>query len=223
MIGNMYAGPVDAVQTTTNHTFGAFIGNQGSAPEHAPDTTHDAAEDYPSRCESPLLPMGQSLSHQTGADRLSQQLGQAGNRQSQLSMARKDYAIHDDEGDNGEEHRGPDIADAKRSRARTHMNRPRMTMPRAKSYRIHAPGAASPSHTSPVRDLSSKLKSACRKLNPKRLGKSAQQGQHSDDGITDENHFATAHQLSGASSNRRGDRRAGTEQAYPAGASPAKL
>ncbi|KAJ1796466.1 hypothetical protein LPJ59_003734 [Coemansia sp. RSA 2399] len=221
MTGNMYAGPVDAVQATTSHTFGAFIGNQGSAPEHTPDTTHDAAEAYPSRCESPLLPMGQSLSHQTGADRLSQQLGQAGNRQSQLSMARKDYAIHDDEGDNGDEHKGLDTADAKRNRARPHMNRPRMTMPRAKSYRIHTPGT---SHTSPVRDLSSKFKSACRKLNPKRLGKSAQQGQHSDDGINDENHYTTTtQQRSGASSNRRGDHRAGTEQAHPAGSSPAKL
>ncbi|KAJ1668282.1 hypothetical protein IW140_000414 [Coemansia sp. RSA 1813] len=212
MTGKMHAGPVDAVQATASHPFGVFASNQG--PSEPAAETHDTTDSYPSRCESPLLPMGQSLSHQIGVDRLSQQRGQVSNRQSQVSMLRKDYAIHDEE-----ETQEPSTAGTKSNsrRVRQHMNRPRMTMPRAKSYRIHTSGG----HASPVRDLSSKLKSACRKLNPKRLAKSAHLGQE-DDRINDENHCTHGHRL-GASSNGRGDHHTRTGQAQSGPSSPTKL
>ncbi|KAJ1724506.1 hypothetical protein LPJ53_001210 [Coemansia erecta] len=54
---------------------------------------------------------------------------------------------------------------------RPQMRRPRSLL-RPKSYRI---GVGEP-QTSPVREFSSKIKSACKKLNPKRLARSAHHG-----------------------------------------------
>ncbi|KAJ2551613.1 hypothetical protein EV175_003626, partial [Coemansia sp. RSA 1933] len=129
-------GPIDAVQATAtanHHAFGALISNQGSPADSSAPDTRDNADAYPSRCESPLLPMGQTLSHQTGADRLSQQRGQVGSRQSQLSVARKDYAIHDEDeynnndNDDAKDRRMPPgitgtMSSSGRSRTRPHMN-----------------------------------------------------------------------------------------------------
>ncbi|KAJ2662420.1 hypothetical protein IWW48_001829 [Coemansia sp. RSA 1200] len=190
MTANMYAGAVDTTQAKENRLFGAISGHQDPSASGAAATatatatgiagtgSHTSTEPHPSRCESPLLPMGQTSSHQRGGDIgwHSRQLSQVSNRHSQMSMMRKDYAIHDAEGDDSEE--GQRMAGAKGTKGgrgpRQHMNhRPRMTMPRAKSYRIHT---SSGTHASPVRDLSSKLKSAYRKLNPKRMHKSAQPG-----------------------------------------------
>ncbi|KAJ2490843.1 hypothetical protein IWW37_002843 [Coemansia sp. RSA 2050] len=124
---------------------------------------------YPSRCASPLLPMGQHhrtpSSHQTiDPDRLSQQLGRMTNRQSQQSVVHKNYAIPED--DSAELPPEPKRSQTTRfiNYHRTSSSR-RTMLPRQKSYRI---STADP-HQSSVRELSSKLKSACRKLNPKRL------------------------------------------------------
>ncbi|KAJ1800901.1 hypothetical protein LPJ75_006480, partial [Coemansia sp. RSA 2598] len=71
--------------------------NSSSSPQPLPrpvdaygisdERTDDASDEqsYPSRCESPLLPMGQTASYQIDPDRLSQQLGKHGHRQSQHS------------------------------------------------------------------------------------------------------------------------------------------
>ncbi|KAJ2343415.1 hypothetical protein GGH91_003205 [Coemansia sp. RSA 2671] len=125
---------------------------------------------YPSRCASPLLPMGQHQrtpsSHQTiDPDRLSQQLGRVGNRQSQQSVVHKNYAIPED--DSAELPPEPKRSQTTRfiNYHRTSSGRRGTMLPRQKSYRINT---ADP-HQLSVRELSSKLKSACRKLNPKRL------------------------------------------------------
>ncbi|KAJ1886262.1 hypothetical protein LPJ66_009715 [Kickxella alabastrina] len=158
----------------------------------------DTTESYPSRCESPLLPMGQGAACRIDPDRLSQQLGKHGNRQSQYSMVYKNYDIHDDEDDDtqnrieevsGKHPRSATMAGSSLrgskhgllpsgTLSRYQMRRPR-TLIGSKTYRndgscngggssLSAAGAAV-GQTSPVRELSSKLKSACRKLNPKRL------------------------------------------------------
>ncbi|KAJ2774109.1 hypothetical protein IWQ57_000977 [Coemansia nantahalensis] len=112
----------------------------------------------PSRCESPLLPMGQ---HQTDPDRLQQQAGRASHRQSQQSvLLRKTYAIPDDR-----DAEPPAVAaaaatvDGRRTRARHYILRPHR-LPRPAVHRLALP----------ARDLSSRLKSACRRLDPRRLG-----------------------------------------------------
>ncbi|KAJ1738618.1 hypothetical protein LPJ68_005402 [Coemansia sp. RSA 1086] len=128
---------------------------------------HNAEEhSEPSRCESPLLPMGEHSTHQVDPDRLSQQLGRTGNRQSQQSMLHKSYAIPEDMNEDDNDDAGPSKKDAGAAdRPRHYIRRPRK-LPRPKSYRIHTGGA----HES-ARELSSKFKSACRKLNPRRLAK----------------------------------------------------
>ncbi|KAJ2844875.1 hypothetical protein IWW36_005014 [Coemansia brasiliensis] len=133
------------------------------------NTSNRDAEEHsvPSRCESPLLPMGEHSTHQVDPDRLSQQLGRTGNRQSQQSMLHKSYAIPEDmdEEDNDGAGVSKKDADDAAGRPRHHIRRPRK-LPRPKSYRIHTSGA----HES-AREFSSKFKSACRKLNPRRLAK----------------------------------------------------
>ncbi|KAJ2522168.1 hypothetical protein H4217_000940 [Coemansia sp. RSA 1939] len=229
MTANMYAGAVDTAHAKENRLFGAISGNHDPSTSGAPATTtaaaaaaaagtgsHTSTEPHPSRCESPLLPMGQTSSHQRGGDIgwHSRQLSQVSNRQSQMSMMRKDYAIHDAEDDDSEE--GQRMAGAKGTKGgrgpRQHMNhRPRMTMPRAKSYRIHT---SSGTHASPVRDLSSKLKSAYRKLNPKRMHKSAQPDSEGA-AVSNHSHTHTHRWPVGSSS-------AAMEQ-HPSGSSPLKL
>ncbi|KAJ1755075.1 hypothetical protein LPJ58_004388 [Coemansia sp. RSA 1591] len=119
-----------------------------------------------SRCESPLLPMGQHPSKQVDPDRLSQQLERTGNRQSQQSMLYKSYAIPEDADDLPEPADAPSEGPATGSnRTRYHIRRPHR-QPRAKSYRT----PLSSRHES-ARELSSKFKSACRKLDPRRLAK----------------------------------------------------
>ncbi|KAJ2698935.1 hypothetical protein H4R19_005562 [Coemansia spiralis] len=108
----------------------------------------------PGRCESPLLPMGQHPTHQTDPDRLSQQTERTSHRQSQQSvLLDKTYAIPDDR-----DSEPPPAAAPGASRTRCHIHRPHR-LPRATSHRIALP----------TRDLSSRLKSACRKLDPRRL------------------------------------------------------
>ncbi|KAJ1734998.1 hypothetical protein LPJ61_000785 [Coemansia biformis] len=120
----------------------------------------------PNRCESPLLPMGQHPASQMDPDRLSQQLEHANHRQSQLSMLlHKSYAIPEDRDvEPAEGERGQGASSG--SRARYHIRRPRR-IPRPVSHRAQSAGA----QASPVRELSSRLKSACRRLDPRRLAK----------------------------------------------------
>ncbi|KAI9505057.1 hypothetical protein GGI25_000432 [Coemansia spiralis] len=166
----------DTIDTTVMATTARNLGHNGPNEDAAAHASKpDSVDSYPSRCESPLLPMGQGPSYQIDPDRLSQHLGQAGSRYSQQSIVRKDYAIPYDAGGDERLGLGPSSwhkgspANSNGSRTRPHMGHPRMTTTRAKSYRIHVPS----SQMLPVRDLSSKLKSACRKLNPKRLAKAA--------------------------------------------------
>ncbi|KAJ2454172.1 hypothetical protein GGF42_003669 [Coemansia sp. RSA 2424] len=122
--------------------------------------------------------------HQTvDPDRLSQQLGKVTNRQSQQSVVNKNYAIPEENdfieppptlGKRNNQatrfinyHRAPTASSSSR-RANTGV----LSHP-TKSYRIST--TAAEHHQSSVRDLSSKLKSACRKLNPKRLTKHGHQ------------------------------------------------
>ncbi|KAJ2080195.1 hypothetical protein H4R24_003244 [Coemansia sp. RSA 988] len=139
------------------------------------DTSRSGAESAePGRCESPLLPMGQRPVHQVDPDRLSQQLGQASSRQSQQSMLRKSYAIPEDAADDNPSAEKDDkhaaATAAKKGtvggRPRYHMRRP-PRLSRSKSQRISTTGP----QPSPPRDLSSRFKSACRRLNPRRLAK----------------------------------------------------
>ncbi|KAJ1940345.1 hypothetical protein EC988_007060 [Linderina pennispora] len=111
----------------------------------------ESIESMPSRCESPLLPMGQSTRYQTDPNRLSDQLGKVRSRFSQHSILNKNYAIHDDE----------ELASPPPDK------RKHKVLTRAKSYKIAAAEAGR------VREFSSKLKSACRKLNPKRRARNA--------------------------------------------------
>ncbi|KAJ2260662.1 hypothetical protein GGI01_002842 [Coemansia sp. RSA 376] len=153
----------------------------------APATAASVAESYPSRCASPLLPMGQyrtPSSHQTiDPDRLSQQLGKVTNRQSQQSVVHKNYAIPEDEDtelppDSGKRSQTTRFISYHRTPSAGSKLPSRRTMPRQKSYRIST--SADP-HQSSVRELSSKLKSACRKLNPKRLTKHGHAHQDSEE------------------------------------------
>ncbi|KAJ1961934.1 hypothetical protein GGI12_002963 [Dipsacomyces acuminosporus] len=140
----------------------------------------ESVDSHPSRCESPLLPMGQGTWHQVDPDRLSSQLGKVSNRYSQQSISIKSYSIRDD--DNTNEIDGTTYV-AKKKGLSGHkaikyaIKRPKV--PRAKSYHMDvvsssdiSTNAAAVSQGS-VRDLSSKFKSACRRFNPKRLTKSS--------------------------------------------------
>ncbi|KAI8324107.1 hypothetical protein GQ54DRAFT_302901 [Martensiomyces pterosporus] len=139
----------------------------------------ESVDSHPSRCESPLLPMGQGAWYQVDPDRLSNQLGRVPNRYSQQSIANKNYSIRDDDDEEVDELVSAGAMHSKKKvlvghkGAKYGMRKPKM--PRPKSYRGDtSPSAASTVggvQQSPVRDLSSKLKSACRKLNPKRLAK----------------------------------------------------
>ncbi|KAJ2609390.1 hypothetical protein H4S08_004068 [Coemansia sp. RSA 1365] len=124
----------------------------------------------PGRCESPLLPMGQRPMYRVDPDRLSQQLGHASSRQSQQSIFCKNYAIPEDRTDTDAAAEKDDAAAKKGAvgaRPRYHMRRP-PRMLRSKSQHVPTTSA----QLSPPRDLSSRLKSACRRLNPRRLAKS---------------------------------------------------
>ncbi|KAJ2723448.1 hypothetical protein GGI07_002651 [Coemansia sp. Benny D115] len=128
----------------------------------------ETEDSYPSRCESPLLPMGHhTASYKTDPDRLSQQLGRHGHRQSQHSVMYKNYDLRDDNIDQpvGPVPQGRSNTGATKTPGRYQMRRPRTL--RAKTYRMA--GSSDNGPVSPVRELSSKFKSACRKLNPKRL------------------------------------------------------
>ncbi|KAJ2362775.1 hypothetical protein IW150_006917, partial [Coemansia sp. RSA 2607] len=162
-----------------------------------------ASEDsHPSRCESPLLPMGQ-----IDPDRLSQQLDTPRHRQSQHSISYKNYALRDDEALEespdepntssrakrtfrkyptalGSWSRRPTDPVADRRTHRQHTRRPAALL-RPKSYRIHA----GEPQTSPVREFSSKIKSACKKLNPKRLARSAHHHEDTQDDVEDPARF----------------------------------
>ncbi|KAJ1644915.1 hypothetical protein LPJ64_003463, partial [Coemansia asiatica] len=179
--------PVDIYDTAETKT-------EENNDEGASTAEHDE-QSYPSRCESPLLPMGQTASYQIDPDRLSQQLGKHGHRQSQHSVIYKNYALRDDDDDNGGDvdaagnqsalhdpkagfrrrptggSRRANTGLSTESRGRYYMRRPK-TLLRPKSYRIGG-SSADGGQTSPVKEISSKIKSACRKLNPKRLTKSS--------------------------------------------------
>ncbi|KAJ2800120.1 hypothetical protein H4R20_004180, partial [Coemansia guatemalensis] len=146
------------------------------------DTDRSGVESAePGRCESPLLPMGQRPVYRVDPDRLSQQLGHGSSRQSQQSMLRKSYAIPEDEADTSAAAEKDDdraaAAAAKKGaaggRPRYHMPRP-PRLPRSRSQRVPTTGA----QPSPPRDLSSRFKSACRRLNPRRLAKSTHHHNH---------------------------------------------
>ncbi|PIA19503.1 hypothetical protein COEREDRAFT_84145 [Coemansia reversa NRRL 1564] len=124
------------------------------------------------RCESPLLPMGQRPMYRVDPDRLSQQLGHASSRQSQQSILCKNYAIPEDGADTDAAAEKDDATataakkGAAGGRPRYHMRRP-PRMLRSKSQHVPTTSA----QLSPSRDLSSRLKSACRRLNPRRFAK----------------------------------------------------
>ncbi|KAJ2595234.1 hypothetical protein GGF39_003911 [Coemansia sp. RSA 1721] len=178
---------------------GTADGKTDNANDEGASTAEYDEQSYPSRCESPLLPMGQTASYQIDPDRLSQQLGKHGHRQSQHSVMYKNYALRDDDDENDLDtaagNRSPahdpksgfrrrptggsrrtNTGLSTESRSRYYMRRPK-TLLRPKSYRIGG-SSADAGQTSPVKEFSSKIKSACRKLNPKRLTKSV--GAHRD-------------------------------------------
>lgn len=99
-----------------------------------------------SRCESPLLPMGhhRTLSQNSvNPDRLSQQLETTNTRQSRISTPyTKSYAIHEE------------------------VKAEEPLPSRSKTY--HRMGTMMAGNSSRMHSTTSKLKSACRKLNPKR-------------------------------------------------------
>ncbi|KAJ2749129.1 hypothetical protein IWQ56_007298, partial [Coemansia nantahalensis] len=116
-----------------------------SSDNHRMSVVEATSAAAPSRCESPLLPMGQ---HQTDPDRLQQQAGRASHRQSQQSvLLRKTYAIPDDR-----DAEPPAVAaaaatvDGRRTRARHYILRPHR-LPRPAVHRLALP----------ARDLSSRL------------------------------------------------------------------
>ncbi|KAJ2833810.1 hypothetical protein GGI24_000680, partial [Coemansia furcata] len=116
----------------------SFISHSPSPSTHSrlhAATGDPPAESYPSRCASPLLPMGQhrtpSSLQTVDPDRLSQQLGKATNRQSQQSIVNKNYAIPED--DDAEPPEGMRFNSHRTASSKPHR---RTMMSRQKSYRI---------------------------------------------------------------------------------------
>ncbi|KAJ2744124.1 hypothetical protein GGI20_003231 [Coemansia sp. BCRC 34301] len=169
----------------------SFISHSPSPSAHSHLQDVSIAESYPSRCASPLLPMGQQPQphyHRRTPSSSHHQSARVSNRQSQQSVIHKNYAIPEEEEVVEEGTRAPHLGKRNQttrfisyyrtpspSTAASGGGRRTATLPRPKSYRITT--TAAEHHQSSVRDLSSKLKSACRKLNPKRLTK---HGAHQD-------------------------------------------